>query len=276
MYCQALHSLGLGSRRGQGLDQRAHRGKAAEPARRPAEKELGRIKSQLQTVIEERDTLRDDLRGVKEAKRQADVELKQQQERVQALDRELAFYQQQAAKVGWQEGEGSPEGPPGEGGPLDGVGCIALRLAIEAEESFGKQPSGAFLAFSAFHRNCKPRRSSCSRSCAAAPVEPQVMADRDKAAWEAEELRGQTLQLDASLREASSRAETEQAQRRQLESQAQFLRGRVVDLEAKAAEAALVPSLRQELAKAGQEIQRLQRCERQLQVGVRGHGCGCG
>lgn len=45
------------------------------------------------------------------------------------------------------------------------------------------------------------------------------MADRDKAAWEAEELRAQNLALDQRLREASSRAETEQAQRRALESQ---------------------------------------------------------
>lgn len=45
------------------------------------------------------------------------------------------------------------------------------------------------------------------------------MADRDKAAWEAEELRAQSLELDGRLREASSRAETEGAQRRQLESQ---------------------------------------------------------
>lgn len=45
------------------------------------------------------------------------------------------------------------------------------------------------------------------------------MADRDKLNWESEELRGQNLQLDMKLREFSSRAETEGAQRRQLENQ---------------------------------------------------------
>ena len=45
------------------------------------------------------------------------------------------------------------------------------------------------------------------------------MAERDKSAYEAEELRSQALGLDAKLREASSRAETEGAQRQQLQSQ---------------------------------------------------------
>lgn len=48
--------------------------------------------------------------------------------------------------------------------------------------------------------------------------------------------------------------------------QAAFLKQRVVELEGKAQEAAVVPSLRQELGKAGAEIRRLQGCERQLQV----------
>ena len=94
------------------------------------------------------------------------------------------------------------------------------------------------------------------------------MADRDKSVWEAEELRSQTLRLDAALREASSRAETEHAQRRALEGQASFLKGKVQELEARAAKAALVPSLKQELGKAGQEIRRLQQCERRLQASL--------
>ena len=53
-------------------------------------------------MIEDRDVLKNDLRAAKEARRQADLALKQQQERAQALDKELAFYQQQAAKVGGQ------------------------------------------------------------------------------------------------------------------------------------------------------------------------------
>lgn len=127
-----------------------------------AEKELSTTRAQLQSLSGERDGLRDDLRAVREAKRQADAALEAATEKSAALDRELSFYQQQAAKV---------------------------------------------------------------------------MADRDKAAWEAEELRGANLSLDTRLREASSRAETEAAQRRQLESQVGFLKTRLAEVEAKAAAA---------------------------------------
>lgn len=53
------------------------------------------MRAQLASVISERDACRDELRSVKEARRQGEEALKQQQERATALDRELAFYQQQ-------------------------------------------------------------------------------------------------------------------------------------------------------------------------------------
>lgn len=47
-----------------------------------------------------------------------------------------------------------------------------------------------------------------------------------------------------------------------------FFQKRVTELENKAAEAAIVPSLKQELKNAAIEISRLQKCERILQVSI--------
>lgn len=65
-----------------------------------AEKELSRCKEQLRGVIGERDAARDELRSLREAKHQGDRALAEQAEKAQALDRELAFYQQQVLECG--------------------------------------------------------------------------------------------------------------------------------------------------------------------------------
>ena len=69
------------------------------PAPPPAEKELSRHRAALSGAIAERDSLREDLGEVREAKRRAELGYKQQLERATALDKELAFYQAQSARV---------------------------------------------------------------------------------------------------------------------------------------------------------------------------------
>lgn len=64
-----------------------------------AEKELAAHRVALSAVTQERDSLREDLAEVKAAKRRAEQGFKQQLERAAALDRELAFYQGQSARV---------------------------------------------------------------------------------------------------------------------------------------------------------------------------------
>lgn len=64
-----------------------------------AEKELTRCKAELQQILADRDSLKEDLNVIKEAKRQGDLTLKQQHEKITTLDRELLFYQQQVSSA---------------------------------------------------------------------------------------------------------------------------------------------------------------------------------
>lgn len=67
--------------------------------RKQAEKELAAARAALSATTAERDSLREDLWEVKVAKRRADQGFKAQLERAGALDKELAFYQSQSARV---------------------------------------------------------------------------------------------------------------------------------------------------------------------------------
>ncbi|EFN54420.1 hypothetical protein CHLNCDRAFT_135784 [Chlorella variabilis] len=156
---------------------------------RAQQKELSATRAALSGVTLERDNLREDLGEVKEAKRRAEAGHRAQLERAAALDKELAFYQAQSARV---------------------------------------------------------------------------MADRDRAAWEGEELKAQNLRLDQQLREASSRAETESSQRAQLERQLAEVRQQLRGAQAQAAEAAALPGLRSQLAASAGEVERLRGREREL------------
>lgn len=64
-----------------------------------AERELASQRAHVSSVAAERDSLREDLGAVREAKRRAEQSLKAQTERAAALDKELGFYQQQSARV---------------------------------------------------------------------------------------------------------------------------------------------------------------------------------
>lgn len=63
------------------------------------EKELSKTRSQLDAVSEERDNLKEDLRGYRETKRQSDTGWKAEKQKVQALEKELAFYQTHSTKA---------------------------------------------------------------------------------------------------------------------------------------------------------------------------------
>lgn len=63
------------------------------------EKELSRAKMDLVSITGERDSLREDLREIKEAKRAADQSFRNQETRLESLQREVTFYRQQAAQA---------------------------------------------------------------------------------------------------------------------------------------------------------------------------------
>lgn len=111
--------------------QPAHPPPASHPAApHGAEKELAQHRTALAAVTAERDSLREDLAAVKEAKRRADQGFKSQLDRANALDKELAFYQ-----VGlgwWWVGAGAGCGP-----------CIIDRLP---STGCGIKPDSALLA----------------------------------------------------------------------------------------------------------------------------------
>ncbi|KAK9828250.1 hypothetical protein WJX74_005694 [Apatococcus lobatus] len=63
------------------------------------EKELSKTKSQLEAVLGERDSLRDDLRHHKESKRLVDKSWRDQTGKTEVLQRDLNFYQSQGARA---------------------------------------------------------------------------------------------------------------------------------------------------------------------------------
>lgn len=86
--------------------QPAHPPPASHPAApHGAEKELAQHRTALAAVTAERDSLREDLAAVKEAKRRADQGFKSQLDRANALDKELAFYQVGLGWGGWVLGQ---------------------------------------------------------------------------------------------------------------------------------------------------------------------------
>ena len=54
---------------------------------------------QLQSATEERDNLREDLKGHKDSKRQVDNSWREERKRADKLEKELSFYQEQSAKA---------------------------------------------------------------------------------------------------------------------------------------------------------------------------------
>eukprot|EP00884_Botryococcus_braunii_P015731 jgi/Botrbrau1/2841/Bobra.0125s0048.3 len=94
----------------------------------------------------------------------------------------------------------------------------------------------------------------------------RAIADRDKAAWEAEELRNSTLAMEARLRIAESKALSETTKRAETDRQLAAAQTRVQELEELASEAASVPGLRDDLAKAESLIKDLTELRNSLQV----------
>lgn len=63
------------------------------------EQEISKTRSRLEAVTEERDHLREDLKGYRDTKRQSDNGWRAEKQRVQALEKELAFYQTHSTKA---------------------------------------------------------------------------------------------------------------------------------------------------------------------------------
>ena len=63
------------------------------------EQEISKTRSQLEAVTEERDNLREDLRGYRDSKRQSDNGWRAEKQKVQALEKELSFYQTHSTKA---------------------------------------------------------------------------------------------------------------------------------------------------------------------------------
>ena len=63
------------------------------------EQEISKTRSQLEAVTEERDNLREDARGHRDSKRQSDNGWRAEKQKVQALEKELAFYQTHSTKA---------------------------------------------------------------------------------------------------------------------------------------------------------------------------------
>lgn len=90
-----------------------------------------------------------------------------------------------------------------------------------------------------------------------------------QAVWEAEELRNSTRAMEARLKVAESKALSEASKRAEAERQLVSAQQKIEELEELAAEAATVPTLRADLAKAESLIGSLTETRDSLQVAAR-------
>ena len=177
-----------------------------------AEKDVSRTKAELLEATGERDGLREDLRAVKEAKRQADQTFREQAARVEALERELGFYRQQAAaaiadrdRTVWD--------------------CEQLRqtnaeLAAQAKEADRKAEAAAVERSTAERRleEAQATISGLHEAAAAAEALPALRSDLSRATARSEELQQQIESLEGVLR--SEKATREQSEARRAEAEA--------------------------------------------------------
>ena len=143
------------------------------------EKELSKTRSQLDAVTEERDNLREDLKGYRDTKRQSDNGWKAEKQKVQALEKELAFYQTHSTKA---------------------------------------------------------------------------FADRDRAVLEAEQLKGDNINLQRRLAKAESSAVQTSAVLKEVQAQLGEAQQRVAELQIKEQECQAIPGLREDLSQAQDQI----------------------
>ena len=143
------------------------------------EKELSKIRSQLDTVTEERDNLREDLKGYRDTKRQSDNGWKAEKQKVHAIEKELAFYQTHSTKA---------------------------------------------------------------------------FADRDRAVLEAEQLKADNVDLQRRLAKAESSFVQTSAVLKEVQSQLGEAQQRVAELQIKEQECQAIPSLREDLSQAQDQI----------------------
>jgi hypothetical protein len=185
---------------------------------------------------------------VREAKQRAELGYKQQLERATALDKELAFYQAQSARVMADRDRAVWEGEE----------LKAQNLQVcEWASSQGISGGGKLAHPAAQPARClyqKQLRLSTNCACTLLKSGVAVGAAHFNA-----------VQLDQQLREASGRAETEGSQRAQAERQLAELRLQLRAAQAKAAEAEALPGLRQELSASGAEVARLLQREQRLE-----------
>lgn len=87
--------------------------------------------------------------------------------------------------------------------------------------------------------------------------------------WEAEELRNSTRAMETRLKVAESKSLSEASKRVEAERQLASAQQKIEELEALAAEAATLPALRADLAKAKSQIQSLTQSRDSLQVAPR-------
>lgn len=154
------------------------------------EQELSRAKAQLAGLVSERDGLREDLHSQREAKRMSDQGWKSERQKVQNLEKELAFYQSQSTRA---------------------------------------------------------------------------IQDRDKAVYEAEELKALSREQQRRLLVAETTAEQESTLRAEMQEELEEATQRVKDLEGCEQEAAAIPGLRQDLRAATARVDHLQQQVKSLQ-----------
>lgn len=161
-----------------------------------AEKELSKTRSEVVDVIAERESLREDLREVREAKRAGDTSYREQAERLQALEREVTFYRQQAAAAISQRDSTAWE-------------CEQLRQAAVEAEARARDAGGKAEAAEA-ERAVADRRAAeataraddLSMAAAAAAAIPGLKSDLEKAREREKGLAARIEKLQAEVKEA--------------------------------------------------------------------------
>lgn len=157
------------------------------------EKDMLRTKQELITVTAERDSLREDLQEIKESKRRMDQTFKQQTSQVEALEREVTFYRQQAAQAITDRDNARWE-------------CEQLRQSsvsadAQAREAVGRAESERTKRVDAERRaeKAEQRASSLAEAALEAEALPQLRHELESATARTVELEEQMVLLGEKL-----------------------------------------------------------------------------
>lgn len=220
---------------------------------------------QLEVLTAERDNLREDLRGTRDAKRLADQSWRAQNGKLTKVEAELAFYQKEVATAVSDRDRVSPFLPAATADAAQHPwAALPMHCSMPAAMLHHTTTAMLQLVSRLQHLVCK-LRWAC-RQHLSAYSQQLLTALVPQASWEAEELRANTLSLEDQLQDAQAQADSMQSELTKREHELSHAHSNIARLEHLARECEAIPGLRADLQDAQARGDELQVARDQLQV----------